>query len=138
LVFSNPDKYAESAIEESLRLEPPVMYTRRTATEGDRIGGVEVSPGDRIVVWHTSTNRDPAHFKNPDHFDLERARTPHHTSFGGPGPHHCVGAPLARLELREFVNALAEYTPEMVVSADQPVYGRSLWGNGFIRCYAKW
>lgn len=137
-VFENPQKYAMPAIEESLRLEPPVMYTRRTATESDVISGVPVRAGDRIVVWHTSTNRDKSVFPEPNKFDLERPTNQHHTSFGGPGPHHCVGATLARVELEEFVYALAEYTPRMVVSPEQPVYGRSLWGNGFIRCYAKW
>ena len=137
-VLSSPQKYAIPAIEESLRLEPPVMYTRRTATEDDEIGGVSVRAGDRIVIWHTATNRDESVFPEPNKFDLERVTTQHHTSFGGPGPHHCVGATLARVEAEEFIYALAEYTPDMVVSAEQPVYGRSLWGNGVNRCYAKW
>jgi cholest-4-en-3-one 26-monooxygenase len=74
------------------------------------IGGQAVAAGDIVSLWYVSANRDAAHFADPDAFDV--ARTPnHHIAFGGGGPHFCLGASLARLELRVVLETLVERYP---------------------------
>lgn len=86
------------AVEEMLRFWPPVIHFRRTATRDLTLGGRRVRAGEKVVVYHASANRDPSVFPEPDRFDV--ARTPNdHVSFGS-GPHVCLGAHLARVQLR--------------------------------------
>jgi cytochrome P450 len=85
------------AREELLRYVSPVIYMRRTATRGARIGSVDIAQGDKVVMYFGAANRDPAKFENPDRLDL--SRTPNeHIAFGG-GPHVCLGQHLARIEI---------------------------------------
>jgi cholest-4-en-3-one 26-monooxygenase len=96
-----------SAVEEVLRFASPVLYFRRNAVADMEIGGQAVAAGDIVSLWYVSANRDGSQFVAPDDFDV--ARTPnHHIAFGGGGPHFCLGASLARLELRIVLEALVE------------------------------
>jgi cytochrome P450 len=100
-----------SAIEEMLRYCTPVVHFRRTATRDVALGGRRIAAGDKVVVFYASANRDEAVFAEPDRFDV--ARTPNdHVAFGGGGTHFCLGANLARLEirtmLREVLTRLAD------------------------------
>jgi cholest-4-en-3-one 26-monooxygenase len=96
-----------SAVEEVLRFASPVLYFRRNAVADMEIGGQAVTAGDLVSLWYVSANRDRSMFESPDDFDV--ARTPnHHVAFGGGGPHFCLGASLARLELRVVLEALVE------------------------------
>ncbi len=97
------------AIEELLRWSTPVMHFRRTATRDTELGGQAVAEGDRVVIWHISGNRDEAVFDDPYALDLRRSPNEHlgtnqigssHIAFGGGGPHFCLGANLARAEMR--------------------------------------
>jgi cytochrome P450 len=89
-----------SAIEELLRVHPPVLTFRRTATRDLELAGRRIARGDKVVVYHVSANYDERHF--PDPFRLDLAREPDdHVSFGQ-GPHLCLGAAFARLQMREF------------------------------------
>ncbi len=88
------------AIEEMLRYEPPVIQIRRTTTQPVTLGGHQIEEGAKIVVFFPSANRDEAVFPNPDRFDIER-RPNDHIAFGF-GTHHCLGAPLARLESKHI------------------------------------
>ena len=93
-----------SAVEEMLRYWPPVMDFRRTATAPLELGGQKIEPGDKVVVYHASANRDETVFPSPDRFDI--ARTPNdHVSFGF-GPHFCLGAHLARTQMRAVFREL--------------------------------
>ena len=94
-----------SAIEEMLRWVSPIRNMNRTATADVEVHGQRVHEGDRILLLYPSANRDEAVFADPDQFDI--ARTPNdHVAFGAFGRHHCLGAPLARLELRVLFEEL--------------------------------
>ena len=96
-----------TAVEEILRYSSPVMYFRRNALEAMEIGGEAVAPGDIVALWYVAANRDPGHFDEPDRFDVGRDPN-HHVAFGGGGAHFCLGASLARLEIRVLLEALVE------------------------------
>ncbi|TXS46941.1 cytochrome P450 [Streptomyces sp. uw30] len=87
-----------TAVEELLRWHPPVLTFRRTAAEDTELAGRRIRAGDKVVVFHASANRDERVFAAPDRLDLSRAPNPH-VSFGD-GPHVCLGAHFARLQLR--------------------------------------
>ncbi|MFZ0041860.1 MAG: cytochrome P450 [Solirubrobacteraceae bacterium] len=100
-----------SAVEESLRLFPAFAHFRRTATCDTELGGQQIHEGDKVVMWYVSSNRDETRYEDPDRFDVRR--NPEHQAFGAGGRHFCLGAALARLELRVlFEETLARY-PEM-------------------------
>jgi cytochrome P450 len=97
----------DSATEEVLRWTCPTHFMRRTAAADIELGGTTIRAGDKVVLWYVSGNRDQAEFADPDTFDV--ARSPNrHLSFGRGGPHLCLGAHLARLEIRVVLAALAE------------------------------
>ena len=87
-----------TAIEEMLRWTTPSPMKRRTATVETELGGHTIRPGDKVVVWEGSANRDELQFDDPMHFDVGRDPNPH-LAFGH-GVHFCLGAHLARLEMR--------------------------------------
>ena len=120
--------HAGSAVEEILRWSTPVVHFRRTAVSDTEIAGVEVAAGDKVLVFFNSANRDDTVFDNPHNFDIERAPNPH-LAFGGGGPHFCVGAHLARLEIRILFEELFEHLPDIKVSAS-PNYMHSMFFNG--------
>jgi cholest-4-en-3-one 26-monooxygenase len=86
------------AVEEMLRWASPVMHFRRTAMTDFELGGQQISAGDKVVIWYISANYDDKVFDDPYTFDVKR--TPNeHVAFGGGGPHFCLGANLARMEI---------------------------------------
>jgi len=100
------------AVEEMLRYVTPVMHFRRTATMDLELGGQKIKEGDKVVFWHISANRDEKVFTNPDAFDI--TRTPNnHIAFGGGGPHFCLGANLARMEIMVMFDRLLDRIPDI-------------------------
>ena len=99
----------DSAVEEVLRWFSPVHYFRRTATADTMLGGEHIAEGERVVVWLAAANRDPEVFDDPHRFDITRDPNPH-LAFGY-GTHFCLGAHLARLELRVTLPLLFERLP---------------------------
>lgn len=97
---------SESATEEILRASSVTMHFRRTATQDTEIRGVPIANGDRVVIWYTSANYDSDVFTDPFVLDLARHPNPHITF--GTGRHVCLGASLARLEVRVFFEELLE------------------------------
>jgi cytochrome P450 len=95
-----------NAVEEVIRYATPVLHMRRTATRDTELHGVPIKAGDWLVLWYSSANFDEAAFDQPLKFDVARPVKPDHTAFGAFGPHHCLGAPLARLELRLLLEQL--------------------------------
>jgi cytochrome P450 len=92
----------EQVVEEFVRYHPAFAYMRRTATRDVELSGAEVKAGDKLALWYVSGNRDEKAFDNPDYFDVRRDPNPHQ-GFGGGGRHFCLGAGLARLELKLWI-----------------------------------
>ncbi len=88
----------KSAVDEIIRWASPVSYFARRATVDVEIRGVPIKAGDRVTLWYPSANRDDEAFADPFTFDITRTPNPH-VSFGGGGPHYCLGASLAKLEI---------------------------------------
>ncbi len=100
------------AIEEIVRLASPVTFMRRTATEDTTIGGADVKEGDKLGMVYLAANRDEAVFEDPLKFDVQRDPNPH-IGFGGPGPHFCMGAHLARREMLVMYRELFSRLPDI-------------------------
>ena len=98
----------DNAVEEIIRWATPVMYFRRTATCDTRIGDVAIGEGEKVVMWHISANRDEDVFDDPFRFDIRRHNATEHIGFGGGGAHYCLGANLARAELRIIFNEILD------------------------------
>lgn len=95
-----------AAVEESLRLDPPVLFVMRICKRAVEMGGVAIEAGEQVLVGIASANRDEALFDDPDDYRLDRG-LPRHISFSG-GAHHCIGAGLARLVAQEAIRAFVE------------------------------
>jgi cholest-4-en-3-one 26-monooxygenase len=110
---------ASSATEEIVRWASPVMYFRRNVMRDTEIRGNEIKAGDKISMWYISGNRDEEVFDDPFTFDIRRDPN-EHVGFGGGGPHHCLGANLARMEIRVLLEEMARRIPtlERVDDAD--------------------
>jgi cholest-4-en-3-one 26-monooxygenase len=100
-----------SAVEEMLRFRPPVMYFRRTATRDTELRGQQIRAGDKVTLWYPSANRDEDVFPDPDRFDIRRSPNDH-LAFGV-GEHFCLGANLARLEIRVMFEHLLRRLPDV-------------------------
>ena len=114
---SDPDRYMDTAIEEIVRWATPVLNFRRQAMCDTEIRGVKIKEGDKVVMWHISANRDPRAFDDPWKFDIERSPNDH-VGFGGGGPHFCLGANLAKMEIREMFRELATRVPDIHLDGD--------------------
>jgi len=98
-------------IEESLRMFPAFSHFRRTATRDAELRGAQIREGDKVVMWYVSSNRDESRYDDPDRFDIRR--NPEHQAFGAGGRHFCLGAALARLELKVLFEETLPRFPDM-------------------------
>ncbi len=106
-----------TAVEEIVRYSSPVTFMRRTLTTDFELSGHRFAQGDKVVMLYGAANRDPRAFDDPEVFDVRRHPNPH-LGFGGPGPHFCLGANLARRELAVVFRQLFERLPDIEVSGD--------------------
>lgn len=120
-----------SATEEVLRWSCPTHFMRRTAAKDATVHGADVRQGDKVVLWYVSGNRDEDVFEDPSRFDVGRSPNPH-LSFGRGGPHMCLGAHLARLEVRVVLDELAKRV-ERFELAGTPARTRTNFTNGLKR-----
>lgn len=127
LLRAEPERI-EGAVEEILRWTSVVNYFCRTATADAEVGGCPVARGEKVMLWYPAGSRDPEVNDDPHTFDVARA-DPKHMAFGGGGRHFCLGAGLARLELRvAFEEVLRRF--EDIRLAGEPERLRSNWANG--------
>lgn len=130
LLHQNPEQRAiwqndvetitPTAVEEIVRCASPVTFMRRTVTHPLELSGQQFDEGDKLVLFYGAANRDPRVFDDPETFDVRRDPNPH-VGFGGPGPHFCLGAHLARRELSVIFRQLFARLPDIEVVGD-PVY----------------
>lgn len=119
------------ALEEILRFSTPVLYFRRTATVDTELRGVRIGAGDKVTMWYVSANFDEDVFPDPYRFDIRREPN-EHVTFGKYGPHHCLGAYLARLEMRVVLEELLPRIRSFEVTGPTPRV-RSNFINGIKR-----
>jgi cytochrome P450 len=105
------------AVEEIVRAASPVTFMRRTATRPLTLSGHDFDEGDKVVLFYGAANRDPRVFDDPETFNISRDPNPH-VGFGGPGPHFCLGAHLARRELSVMFRQLLTRLPDIEVVSD--------------------
>lgn len=123
----NGDVGVDSAVEEVLRYTAPALHVMRVATKDVKIGGELVRAGEAVAVWNSSANRDETVFADPDRFDLGRSPNRHLTF--GIGPHFCLGATLARVELRVLLQVLAERVSRMELAGTvRRMRSNFMWG----------
>jgi cytochrome P450 len=115
-----------STVEEALRMFPAFAHFRRTATCDTELHGQKIREGEKVVMWYVSSNRDETRYEDPDRFDV--VRNPEHQAFGPGGRHFCLGAPLARLELKVLLEEVLGRYPEMTIDGD-PAMVESIFIN---------
>ncbi|ORV90571.1 cytochrome P450 [Mycolicibacterium iranicum] len=111
------DGQAANAIEEVLRWSSPVLHMRRNATVDVQLGEHVIPAGDKVVVWYLAANHDPGVFVDPARFDINRENARDHVAFGAGGPHFCLGAGLARMEIRVVLGKLLAAFPNLHTTA---------------------
>ncbi len=109
----------EGFVEEALRLESPFRFHMRSVPDDTELGGVAIPAGSTLLLLWGAANRDEAEFDRPDQIDLDRPIARHHLGFGR-GIHHCVGAPLARLEAHSVLRVLLARTSRLELDPDCP------------------
>jgi cytochrome P450 len=125
LVLADPS-LIPSAVEESLRMFPAFAHFRRTATCDTEVAGQPIKQGEKVVLWYVSSNRDETRYQDPHRFDVRRS--PEHQAFGAGGRHFCLGAALARLELRVMFEETLRRYPRMEM-AGHPAFVESGFVN---------
>jgi cholest-4-en-3-one 26-monooxygenase len=128
LLAADPDGRIDTATEEILRWASPVLYFRRNATTDLELRGRQIKEGDKVTLWYISANRDEDVFVDPFTFDIERSPN-NHIAFGGGGPHFCLGAQLARMEIRVLLDELVKRV-DRVESLGRPDLLRSNFIGG--------
>ncbi|MCV7031419.1 cytochrome P450 [Mycobacterium sherrisii] len=113
--WSNFEALTATAVEEIVRWASPVVYMRRTLTRDFELSGVSMAAGDKVALYYNSANRDETRFDNPWAFDVARNPNPH-LGFGGGGAHFCLGANLARREIRVAFDELRREIPDITVT----------------------
>lgn len=120
-----------AAVEEGLRCFPAFGMMGRAATRDVELGGAQIKEGDRVLLWYIASNRDPALYPDdPERFDLAREGLDRHQAFGAGGRHFCLGAALARMELRIWIEETLARWPDMQLDGE-PQRIRSLFLNQY-------
>lgn len=127
-LLTNPDQYellrnnreallSTTAVDEIVRWASPVLHFRRTATADYELRGKTIKKGDKVVMWHISANRDEEAFDDPFTFDLTRTKNDH-VGFGGGGAHYCLGANLAKMEIKLIFDEIVRRIPDMELTGE--------------------
>jgi methyl-branched lipid omega-hydroxylase len=136
VLLNDFDTVAPTAVEEIVRWATPVINFRRTATRDTVVGGQPIKEGEKVVLFYNSANRDERAFPDPYKFDV--TRTPNeHVGFGAGGPHFCLGANLARREIRVMLEELFRRLPDIHASGE-PAMLQSSFIHGIKRLPCEW
>ena len=127
-IESDDRALVDSAVEEILRWSTPVLHMRRTTSRPTELAGTTIAAGEKVVMFYNSGNRDERVFENPYDFDITRDNSAQ-IGFGGPGPHFCLGAHLARRQINVLFRELLTQLPDIAV-VGEPDYLRSNFING--------
>jgi cytochrome P450 len=127
------DRRLPLAVEEFIRWATPVLHFRRTVTTPVELHGEQLEPGDKVVLFYLSGNRDEDAFDQPSRFDITREPN-HHLGFGGGGPHYCLGASLARTQLRSIFTELLTRLPDIEVGEPDPLTSPFIRGVRGMQC----
>jgi len=117
-LMGNPD-LLPTALEEMLRWVSPIKNMARTATRDVELGGARIRSGEKVLLLYESANFDDAHFDEPERFAIDRSPNDH-LAFGF-GPHFCLGASLARVELTAMFERLLRRLPDLRLATDDPL-----------------
>jgi cytochrome P450 len=127
----------KNAVEECLRYDSSLISWRRRTTREVEIGGVRVPAHAKLLLLMGAANRDPQRFDEPERYDIHRADSARHLSFGK-GIHHCMGAPLARMEVTIVLELLTQLAPDVELVPDQPLtYPRNVSFRGPIELWLQ-
>jgi cytochrome P450 len=107
-----------AAVEEGLRMYPAFAFMARAATKDVELQGQTIKEGDRVLLWYLASNRDETKFENPHVFDLDRHNVEEHQAFGARGRHFCLGAALARLELKVWIEETLKRMPDLQLDGE--------------------
>ncbi|TML98261.1 MAG: cytochrome P450 [Actinobacteria bacterium] len=138
-LLQNPDQLAllrerpeliENAVEEGLRCFPAFAFMARAATSDVELHGQTIKENDRVLLWYLASNRDESVFADPHKFDISREGLDQHQAFGGRGRHFCLGANLARLELKLWIQQTIERFPDLALDGE-PTRVRALFLNQY-------
>ncbi|MBT2226667.1 cytochrome P450 [Nonomuraea sp. NEAU-A123] len=143
LLTNNPDQRAlwladiegraPGAVEEIVRLGSPVNFMRRKVTRDFEMNGHLYREGEKVVMFYWSANRDASVFEDPERFDITRSPNPH-VGFGGPGPHFCLGAHLARREITVMYRELLRRVPDIEAGKPDRLYSSFINGIKRLEC----
>ncbi|WP_066374624.1 cytochrome P450 [Herbidospora mongoliensis] len=131
--LTDVDGLAPGAVEEIVRLASPVNYMRRKVTRDYVMNGHEYKKGEKVVMYYWSANRDVAVFDDPLRFDIGRNPNPH-VGFGGPGPHFCLGAHLARREITVMFRELLTRVPTIEGGSPERLFSSFINGTKHMKC----
>jgi cytochrome P450 len=134
--WSDFDGVAATAVEEVVRWASPVIFMRRNLTQDLEMSGIKMKAGDKVSMWYNSGNRDEAKFDNPWLFDVTRDPNPH-IGYGAGGAHFCLGANLARREIRVLFDELHRQVPD-IVAVEEPAILHSAFVHGIKRLPVAW
>jgi methyl-branched lipid omega-hydroxylase len=135
--FSDYETHTRTAVEEIVRWASPVIHFRRTVTAPTELAGVQLSEGDKVVMFYESANRDERVYEHPHEFDVARPIQPGQVGFGAGGPHFCLGANLARREIAVAFDEIRRRLPDLRAVAE-PDYLQSNFINGIKRLRVTW
>lgn len=131
LLLSDFDAHIDNAIDEVLRYTSTTTNFTRTVMADTEIAGHPVRKGEHVYLSYAAANRDPAVFEDPHRFDITRPNAKRHLAFGV-GPHVCIGARLAKMQLRALLKAIVTRMPD-IHPVGEPEWLRSVWFNAIIR-----
>jgi cytochrome P450 len=134
--MADPDGVSPKAVEEIVRWATPVIHFRRLAQRDVVVGGTQIKAGEKVVMFYNSANRDERQFADPYKFDVKREPN-EHAGFGAGGPHFCLGANLARREIKLMFEELFRRLPDLEISGE-PDYLQSAFIHGIKRMPCTW